>query len=89
VFEADFFSRNLTIWTYKVADWRRVRRRICSDTDCEELMMAVLLIVGSVVFLCLVVLILGLVILGAGEDQGRNTFSARQDWMNSHVEENE
>jgi hypothetical protein len=52
-------------------------------------MITALLIVGSVVFLCLVVLILRLVILGAGGDQGRNTFSARQDWMNSHVEENE
>jgi hypothetical protein len=48
-----------------------------------------MLIFGLVVFLCLAVLVLGLVILAAGDNQGKNTFSARQDWMNSHVEENE
>jgi hypothetical protein len=51
--------------------------------------LAVLLIIGLVVLVCLVATILGLVILGSGDNQGRNTFSARQDWMNSHVEENE
>jgi hypothetical protein len=50
--------------------------------------LTVLLIIGLIVVLCLVAIILGLVILGSGDNQGRNVFSARQDWMNSHVEEN-
>ena len=51
--------------------------------------LAVVLIIVSVVVLLFGGMILGLFILGVGDRKGRNVFSARQDWMNSHVEENE
>jgi hypothetical protein len=51
--------------------------------------LAVLLIIGLLVVVCLVAIMLGLVILGSGDNQGSNVFSARQDWMNSHTEESE
>jgi hypothetical protein len=51
--------------------------------------LAVLVLIGLIVVLLLGGIILGLFTVGAGDKQSRNTFSARQDWMNSHVEENE
>ena len=53
------------------------------------MVLAVLLLIGLIVVLLLGGIILGLFIVGAGDKQSRNVFSARQDWMNSHVEEKE
>ena len=51
--------------------------------------LAVLFILGSIVVLVLGGLVLGLVIFSAGSNQPGGAFSARLDWMNSHIEDKE
>ena len=53
------------------------------------MVLTVLLIIGLIAVLCVVATFLGLAIVGAGDNHNRNVISARRDWMNSHVEENE
>ena len=53
------------------------------------MVLAVLLILGSIVVLILGGLILGFVIVSAGSNQSGGAFSARRDWMNSHIEDKE
>ncbi len=48
-----------------------------------------LLLIGLIGVLLLGGLITGMVILASRNGETRGAFSARQDWMNSHVEENE
>lgn len=51
--------------------------------------LTILLIIAAIGILLLVGFILGAVILAARSDQAGGAFSARQDWMDSHGEENE
>lgn len=51
--------------------------------------LAVLLMIGLIGVLLLGGLILGIVLIVAGGDQTGGVSSARQGWMNSHIEENE
>ncbi len=47
------------------------------------------MIIGSIGALLLGGLIMGVVILASRNGETRGAFSARQDWMNSHIEESE
>ena len=53
------------------------------------MVLAVLFILGSIVVLLLGGLILGFVIVSAGGNRSEGAFSARLDWMNSHIEDKE
>jgi len=46
-------------------------------------------IIGSIGVLLLGGLIAGMVILASRNGETKGAFSARQDWMNSHIEEND
>ncbi len=48
-----------------------------------------LLIVGSIGVLLLGGLVIGMIILASRNGEAGGAFSARQDWMNSHIEESE
>lgn len=54
-----------------------------------KMTVAALLLVGLIGVLLLGGLITGMVILASRNSETRGAFSARQDWMNSHIEESE